>query len=344
MSLFAHINFSKLPVPTVGEAFWKCTKIDEFLNLATNTPHTAWFQKIAVPATKFSVNLEPPSEERGRNYREIRMEFKDHVPFVWRFHSHPVLFDGAKMKLKIGEQNLISKLVPGNQAGDSPVLHSYMTKYQMGFLKIVDWLRKFFKCEPTDIKIGAQCITNYDEMIHWEPLLNTPKLVISECDRSQFITELLERRHEKQLRTHIDYVEILHPQSASIEALCSLDYISGRINFYCLDSNFVTEYVRNHILGRENSKFYVFRAAIPDWTRDQVNAFGTDLSLQHYDVDLNRTHKPRMMFNELRDDSRMFQSRKNETSVLVFYFYQGTLGFNKMVITVWSPRGLRPGN
>ncbi|CAO4377428.1 unnamed protein product [Caenorhabditis nigoni] len=219
-----------------------------------------------------------------------------------------------------------------------------MTKYQMGFLKNVDWLRTFFKCEPTDIRIGARYITNYEEMIHWEPLLNTSKLVISECDRSEFITELLERRHEKQLRTHIDYVEILHPQSASIEALCSLDYISGRINFYCLDSNFVTEYVRNHILGRENSKFYVFRAAIPDWTRDQVNAFGTDLSLQHFDVDLNRTHKPRMMFNELRDDSRMFQSRKNETSVLVFHFYQGTLGFNKMVITVWSPRGLRPGN
>ncbi|CAO4377426.1 unnamed protein product [Caenorhabditis nigoni] len=343
MSLFAHINFSKFPVPTVGEAFWKCTKIDEFLNLATNTPHTAWFQKIAVAPTKFSVNFEAPPEARARNYWEIRMEFKDHVPFVWRFHSHPELFAGAKIKLKIGEHQLISRLLPGDQEEYYPILHSYITNYQTGFLKIVNWLRKFFKCEPTDITIGARCITNYDEMIQWEPLLNTPKLVISECDLSQFITELLERRHEKQLRTHIDFVEILHLQSISIEGLSSLDYISGRINFYRHDSNFVTEYIRN-FLGRENSKFHVFRATIPDWTRVQVQAFGTDLNLEHFDINLNRTHEPRDWFNDLANGSRMFQMRKKDTSVLVFYFIQNEKGFDKMAITVWTPDAPRPGH
>ncbi|PIC23942.1 hypothetical protein B9Z55_017460 [Caenorhabditis nigoni] len=341
MSLFAHINFSKLPVPTVGEAFWKCTKIDEFLNLATNTPHTAWFQKIAVAPTKFSVNFETPPEARSRNYWEIQMEFKDHVPFVWRFHSHPELFGGAKMKLKIGEHQLISRLLPGDHGEYYPILHSYMTKYQTGFLEIVDWLRKFFKCEPTDIKIGTECIKNYDEILHWQPLLNTPKLIISESNQSQFITELLERRNEKQLRTHIDFAEIRNPRSVSIEALSSLDYISGRIDFTNLDSNFLTEYVRN-FLGRKNSKFHVFRGAIPDWTRDQVNAFGTDLNLEPFDVDLNRTHKPVDNFNDLSNDSRMFQKRKNEWAVLVFHFFQNKEGFYKIAISVWSPKQPRP--
>ncbi|UMM32858.1 hypothetical protein L5515_006522 [Caenorhabditis briggsae] len=337
MSMFAHINFSKFPVPTVGEAFWKCTKIDEFLNLATNTPHTAWFHKIAVAPTKFSVNFEAPKEERGRNYWEIQMEFKDHVPFVWRFQSHPELFGGAKMKLKIGEHQLISRLLPGDHEEYFPILHSYMTKYQTGFLEIVDWLRKFFKCEPTDIKIGTGRITNYDEMIHWQPLLNTPKLVISECNKSQFITELLERRNEKHLRTHIDFAEIRDPRSVSIEGISSLDYISARINFSHLDSNFFTENIRN-FLGQEHPKFHIFRAEIPDWTRDQVNAFRTDLNLEHFDTNLDQTHKSRDRFNDLTNDSRMFQMKKDERSVFVFHFYQNKTSFDKMAIAVWSLR------
>ncbi|PIC23943.1 hypothetical protein B9Z55_017461 [Caenorhabditis nigoni] len=343
MSLFAHINFSKLPVPTVGEAFWKCTKIDEFLNLATNTPHSAWFQKIAVAPTKFSVNFEAPPEARARNHWEIQMEFQDHGRFIWRFYRLPDNFDDATMKLKFGQHNILSKLEPGNQAGDSPVLHSYITEHQTGFLEIVDWLRKFFKCEPTDIKIRNRCITNYDEILHWQPLLNTPKLAMMKSKRSQFITELLEKRHEKQLRTRIDVVDIRHPQSVSIEGLSSLDYHSGHIDFSDLDSNFVTEYIRN-FLGQENERFLVLRAAIPDWTRDQVDAFGADLNLEHFDVDLNRTHKPGYQFHALTNDSRMFQIRKDERSVLVFHFSRPTLRFgnvvitnrfDKMAITVW---------
>ncbi|PIC23945.1 hypothetical protein B9Z55_017463 [Caenorhabditis nigoni] len=150
----------------------------------------------------------------------------------------------------------------------------------------------------------------------------------------QFITELLERRHEKQLRTRIDFVEILLPQSVSIESLSSLDYFIGNIDFSNIDSNFVTEYIQN-FLGQKNAKFHVLRAAIPDWTSDQVNTFGTDLNLEHFDTNLNRTHKPNYQFHGLTNDSRLFQMRKNETSVLVFHFSHGTLGFDKMTITVW---------
>ncbi|CAR99476.1 Protein CBG26953 [Caenorhabditis briggsae] len=191
-----------------------------------------------------------------------------------------------------------------------------MTKYQTGFLEIVDWVRKFFKCEPTEIKIGTGCITNYDEILHWEPLLNTPNLVIKECNQSQFILEMLEKRHEKKLRTHIRLVDISHPRSISIE---SLSY---------------SEYIRNFLI-QGNSEFLVLRAAIPDWPRDQVNAFGTDLNLEHFDINPNRTHAPQVDFFELQNDIRMFQMRKNDTSVLVFHFSQDTLGFDKMAITVW---------
>ncbi|UMM32860.1 hypothetical protein L5515_006523 [Caenorhabditis briggsae] len=209
-----------------------------------------------------------------------------------------------------------------------------MTKYQTGFLEIVDWVRKFFKCEPTEIKIGTGCITNYDEILHWEPLLNTPNLVIKECNQSQFILEMLEKRHEKKLRTHIRLVDISHPRSISIEGLSSLDYFNGRINFQSVDSNFVSEYIRNFLI-QGNSEFLVLRAAIPDWPRDQVNAFGTDLNLEHFDINPNRTHAPQVDFFELQNDIRMFQMRKNDTSVLVFHFSQDTLGFDKMAITVW---------
>lgn len=328
------MNFSHLP-DLVGPYMWANLDIPEILNLVTNSTHRDWFTRnVIVAPTDFAVQFVPSLHD---THWEIRMKFKDRPEFVWYLWRNLRRMGGARMRLQIAGHQLWSKEVPPESPEVPAMLYSFVSGGYDMIVEILDWLAVLFRFEMTNFMVdtkdgGVQLKAN------WGQLARAKDVLISDCQDSSFLTELLANRHANGLRTLIEFAELENPGDITLECLSSLDYLSARINFTLLDSAFFIDYIRAFI-QRDVPNFHILRAEIPPWSLTEVQAFKEAANLEDSTPILRRTHEISNQYTGFNDSSRKFHFQKNENMILAFYFLMNAeKQYTKVVVASWLPR------
>lgn len=318
MYLNTEFKFASLPW-TAGRALFRNINVVDLINISQASNSTHWLTDFASTPTNFSVNF-VSTESFKQDHWEIRMAFRDNDSFVWYLWPNATKIVGARIKWKIGRHSLITKIEGKSGQQEPIILHSFMIGFQETLFEIVDWLENVFHCKVTNVDVPGFGIKRSHLTAIWPPLKYAKMLTIGDsCADSEWIVDLLKGRHAWGFKTYMNEVEIENPLDISVDCLSSLTYEWGRLNSNLLSYDFFLDYVKN-VMKSDDPRFLVFRSQISEWTVEKVNGFAEELNLFQFDIGLKRTHIiPE--FSDFGDRNPKFQYKKNEETVIVFYFF-----------------------
>ncbi|KAF1754385.1 hypothetical protein GCK72_020946 [Caenorhabditis remanei] len=318
MYLNPEFKFAKLPW-LAGQRLFRNMNVVDLMNIAQASPSTDWLTQIASVPTNFSVTF-VSSDRFFQDHWDIRMDFRDNDAFIWHLWPNATQIVGARIKWMVGKHKLVTKIEKKKSEREPTIIHSFMVGFQKTLFEIVEWLEKLFTCKVTNINIPFPALQNCPRTARWSALRYSKNLTMTtSCADSEWIVAILKERYAQNCKTFIGEVEIGRPRDISVEALSSLTYRSGRLNFNLLSFDYFLEYVKN-LMASDDERFLILRARIPDWTIEKVNEFAQKLELARSPLEtLSRTHFT-SEFGDFDVTRPMFQYNQSEDIVLAFNF------------------------
>lgn len=271
------IDVSKVP-KEFGRGLWQHLSKCAIIRTALNSDAVDWFSQNVIEQP---TNMDFSFTDIYLAHVSLHFNRRESV-FDWIFEERDDedkdspfdMFD-----IKIGEHVLPTRIDSSGREGVQQMISKIASDLKIR-IDVIDWLRKFFKCNISVFQLDTSECCQY-----WDLSKESGKVSLYECMDVDFVKRVVPERRQKGWYTRIYMLRIDEPTSISLEQIKQAGIKIVHLNLTGSTFDTIVSFHQGMI-----SENHSISTKVSDWTVEQLKKFKDALGFTDYSEELERTH------------------------------------------------------